>query len=154
MLIARRDETTLEWLRASLARSVAADPSDDEESLLAAIDAVMDPCHSPAAPAAPSATDALLSRLPFRPRRREEVALKAGALSEEDVAWISFQLRRATEPTINRATVRVRPVPTRLIAQARALHQGMPEGDDAVGYLRRYAQVLLDLLDLVRGDAP
>ncbi|MFC9487938.1 hypothetical protein ACFTZM_17890 [Streptomyces hydrogenans] len=153
MLIARRDETTLEWLRASLARSMAADPSDDEESLLAAIDAVMDPCHAPASPATPSATDALLSRLPFRPRRREEVALKADALSEDDVAWISFQLRRATEPTINRATVRVQPAPTRLITQARALHQGMPEGDDTVGYLRRYAQPLLDLLDLTRDAA-
>ncbi|MEQ4608269.1 hypothetical protein ABMX48_16530 [Streptomyces cavourensis] len=68
------------------------------------------------------------------------------------MAWIVFQFRRATEPTINRATARVRPVPTRLITQARALHQKMPEGDDTVGYLRRYAQVLLDLLDLVRGD--
>ncbi|MGW6391673.1 hypothetical protein ACWFR1_14465 [Streptomyces sp. NPDC055103] len=154
MLIARRDETTLERLRTSLARSMAADPPDDEEGLFAAIDAAMDPCHAPARPAAPSATSALLGRLPFRPRRREEVALKASALSDEDVAWISFQLRRATEPTITRATVRVRPVPTRLISQARALHRGMPEGDDALGYLRRYAQVLLDLLDLVRGDAP
>ncbi|WP_043224523.1 hypothetical protein [Streptomyces sp. NRRL F-5193] len=154
MLIARKDENTLERLRTSLARSVAAGPPDDEEDLLAAIDAVMDPCHAPAPPAAPSAAGALLGRLPFRPRRREEVVLKAGALSEEDVAWIGFQFRRATEPAINRATVRVRPVPTRLITQARALHQGMAEGDDVVGYLRRYAQVLLDLLDLVRGDTP
>ncbi|MFC8730040.1 hypothetical protein [Streptomyces bacillaris] len=152
MLIARRDETTLERLRTSLARSVTADPTDDEEGLLAAIDAAMDPCHAPAPPSAPSAADALLSRLPFRPRRRGEVALKAAAFSEKDVAWIVFQFRRATEPTINRATARVRPVPTRLITQARALHQKMPEGDDTVGYLRRYAQVLLDLLDLVRGD--
>lgn len=154
MLIARRDETTLERLRTSLARSMAADPPDDEEILLAAIDAVMDPCHAPAPPATPSVIGALLDHLPFRPRRREEVALKASALSEEDVAWILFQLRRATEPAITRATVRVRPAPTRLITQARALHRGMPEGDDVVGYLRRYAQVLLDLLDLVRGDSP
>ncbi|WP_031009570.1 hypothetical protein [Streptomyces sp. NRRL F-5727] len=154
MLAASSDVNTMVWALTALRQSVADDPPDDEEDLLAAIDAVMDPCHAPAPPAAPSATGALLGRLPFRPRRREEVALKAGALSEEDVAWILFQLRRATEPAITRATVRVRPAPTRLITQARALHRGMPEGDDVVGYLRRYAQVLLDLLDLVRGDSP
>ncbi|MFB7940435.1 hypothetical protein [Streptomyces sp. NPDC056049] len=154
MLAASSDVSTMVWALTALRQSVADDPSDDDEVLLAAIDAVMDPCHAPTSPAAPTTAGAFLDRLPYRPRRRREVALKAGALSEEDVAWISFQLRRATEPTINRATVRVRPVPTRLIAQARALHQGAPEGDDTVGYLRRYAQVLLDLLDLVRSDAP
>ncbi|WP_282693511.1 hypothetical protein [Streptomyces sp. CC208A] len=153
MLTASRNVSTMVWAVTALRQSVADDPPDDED-LLAAIDAVMDPCHAPATPDAPTVVGTLLDRLPYRPRRREEVALKAGALSEEDVAWIAFQLRRATEPTINRATVRVRPVPTRLIAQARALHQGMPEGDDVIGYLRRYAQVLLDLLDLVRGDVP
>ncbi|MEU8543115.1 hypothetical protein AB0C52_24560 [Streptomyces sp. NPDC048717] len=153
MLAASCDVSTMVWALTALRQSVADDPPDDDEDLLAAIDAVMDPCHAPASPAALSAAGALLGRLPFRPRRREEVVLKAGALSEEDVAWIVFQFRRATEPAINRATVRVRPVPTRLITQARALHQGIPEGDDVVGYLRRYAQALLDLLDLVRGDA-
>ncbi|MFB7026253.1 MULTISPECIES: hypothetical protein [Streptomyces] len=55
MLIARRDETTLERLRASLARSVAADPSDDEESLIAAINAVMGCLHDTLARAADEA---------------------------------------------------------------------------------------------------
>ncbi|MFD8550171.1 hypothetical protein [Streptomyces fradiae] len=153
MLVACRDVSTMVRALTALRQSVSNDPPDDEEVLLAAIDAVVDPCHAPAPPAAPSGVDALLSRLPFRPRRREEVALKAAAFSEEDVAWITFQFRRATEPAITRATIQARPVPTGLIMQARALHCGKPAGDDTVGYLRRYAQILLDLLDLGRCDA-
>ncbi|BAU88099.1 hypothetical protein SLA_7233 [Streptomyces laurentii] len=153
MLAASCDVSTMLWALTALRQSVVDDPPDDDEVLFAAIDAVMDPCHAPAPPAATTAASALLGQFPYRRRHGREVALKAAAFSEEDVAWITFQFRRATEPTINRATVRVRPAPTDLIAQARALHQGMSEGDDTVGYLRRYAQALLDLLDLVRGDA-
>lgn len=68
MLIARKDEAALELPRISLARFVASDPSDDGESLIAAIDAVTGPCHAPTLPAAPSAPGALLSRRsPSRP---------------------------------------------------------------------------------------
>ncbi|MFJ9795444.1 hypothetical protein [Streptomyces sp. NPDC101145] len=152
MLVASRDVSTMVWALTALRRSVADDAPDDEEVLLAAIDAVMDPCHAPAPPAAPSTAGSLLERLPYGLRRTRTVVLKAAPFSEDDVAWIVFQFRRATEPTINRATVRGRPIPTQLIEQARALHDEMPAGDDAVGYLRRYAHTLLGLLDLVRGD--
>ncbi|MFK4688211.1 hypothetical protein [Streptomyces pristinaespiralis] len=158
MLVASRDASTLARVLTALRRSVADGTPDDEEGLLAAIDAVMDPCHAPASPApaspaAPSKAGALLDRLPHRPRRRQDITLKAAAFCKEDVSWIVFQFRRATEPTINRAMARVRPVPTGLIEQARALHEEMPGGDDVVGYLRRYAQALLDLVDLAAGNA-
>ncbi|MGW8762880.1 hypothetical protein ACWGN5_10300 [Streptomyces sp. NPDC055815] len=153
MLVASRDVSTMAKVVTALRRSVADGTPDDEEGLLAAIDAVMDPCRAPASPAAPSTASALLDRLPYRPRRRRDITMKAAAFSEDDVSWIVFQFRRATEPTINRVIVQVCPVPTGLIEQARALHEEMPRGDDVVGYLRRYAQALLDLLDLAAGDA-
>ncbi|RSS46204.1 hypothetical protein [Streptomyces sp. WAC08241] len=150
MLAASTDEGTMIRLLGTLRDSVANSERDDED-LLAAIDMVLDPCHAPAPPTEPSAVGTLLNRLPYR--RPRGGVLKAEPFSEEDVNWILFQFRRATTPAITRATVRGDPVLTGLIDRVRALHDRMAKEDDMVGYLRRYAQALLDLLDLTGDDA-
>ncbi|MFE6459238.1 hypothetical protein ACFVP0_17500 [Streptomyces cinereoruber] len=152
MLAASTDEGTMIRLLGSLRDSVANGKREDED-LLAAIDMVLDPCHAPAPPAEPSAVGALLNRLPYR--RPRGGVLKAEPFPEKDVnvSWVLFQFRRATNPAITRATVRVDPAPTSLIDRVRALHDERVDGGDMVGYLRLYAQALLDLLDLTGGDA-
>lgn len=96
--------------------------------------------------------DGLLLRfgLPL-PRRKPPAA--AQPFSQEEAMRITNRFRRATHQLVRVVPQRVQMYPTEELGRLLALYDEQPEPGAELAYLRRYALVIVALLDLIGDDA-
>ncbi|MFJ9434890.1 hypothetical protein ACIRQY_35355 [Streptomyces sp. NPDC101490] len=152
-MMTRTDAATVARLKDHFRLLVAPNPVD--ESVLAVLHEILDDTLTPTRVELPSRFSSKRERRAGAARRHPAApspARRKARPSSEDV-WRSLrQLRRATYPIVDRVRERISPAPEDTIQQALALCRAKPEDEDVLGYLRRFASVLLDLADLVHQE--